>query len=203
MNIILNEKVLKLDRITSYGMVYGFEKDSKIEKISIIPSSKNSFSFDLSFFEKPPLLSVGKAFSRRYFKLSPLGKRVKYIVENENFKLPKIYAVFFDAVFFLKGDNRKTWEALCLNGLFDLWKPSETIPPSEQLILLSRVYMLENEPENLDIVTDKKGNERLSGNLKAVIKTPLIKDRPFNEIKRKILKILRENDALLQIMKIN
>lgn len=221
--IELNTNTLKAEKVNALAWTTGMKKDDKIIKTSIFTASKRSWSLTKNFKKYPKLITTFPTIHTEY-PLSEIGNKLPS--ENRD-SIPLKYVAVLTTVFHIK-NKIEIWKDFCNNGIFDIWNPaapynslnlqnhiiSDFHVESEQynslnekndpMILLIRVYELDNEYSNDDILVWSKGIKGVNAhfdkikddvNRKVLLKNPVIQDDDFDEIRRKIIDTLDRHNA--------
>jgi len=175
--MLLETTCFKIDRPNAMAMVRGFTKNGEIRRQSIWLAVR-----ELHF---PALLTLQRTATR--FKISELGR----MMDPDNFTMPLKYAATLVSEYFIKNDMT-LWEAICSNGLFDIWDPSAPYnrfdgaesKPTDFRIQLLRIYEIDHE-FNLDDIrhaTDRV-DQLISPTREVGIIAPLISDPEFASLR--------------------
>lgn len=222
--IELNTNTLKAEKVNALAWTIGMKKDDRTTKTSIFTASKHSWSLKKNFNRCPKLITTFPTIHTEY-PLSEIGNKLQF--ENRD-SIPLKYVAVLTTVFHIK-NKIEIWKDFCNNGIFDIWNPaapynSLNLPShfisdfdveSEQysslnekkdpMILLIRVYELDNEYSNDDVLVWSKGRTKGVNthfdkikddvNRKVLLKNPVIQDDDFYEIRRKLIDTLDRHDA--------
>ncbi len=140
----LKDRCMKVDRPNAIAMINGFRKGEQLHHQSIWLAVKD--------FQFPALLTMQR--SNTPYKVNELGKQLNL----KEFTLPLKYITTLAAEYFIKNEI-SLWEALCSNGLFDIWKPDQPYrrfaqsksSPTNFRIQLLRIFEIEHAFDISDI----------------------------------------------------
>jgi len=145
--VIVNSITLKVEKETAKAMIEGFDKIDGRYYVTIYTANKKAWSLLGNFRENPKIIATLDK-RRPAYELSRIGK----LLFAHNYNLQAKYVAVLDTVFYIKENDKKIWEILCNNGIYDIWDP---IAPyrrlgssKEPMILLLRIFEVDYDFSN-------------------------------------------------------
>lgn len=213
----INFQTLKIDTEMAISMTEGYVKDGNKIKTCIMSSHSRphmAISLQNDFELLPKLITnnsihvtkgnqpVSRARSR---PLSHLGVNIKekVLINLESglspFKFK--YVASLVAKYHIK-NTIEIWKDICNSNLFDIWEPEapykNILKKGNPLILLLRVYELDEEYPFDDVSDNGDHSHKLDGDMILGLKEPVIEDENFIKIHKKLDEILIKHEALTE-----
>lgn len=211
----INIQTLKIDTEMAISMTEGYVKDGNKIRTCIMSSHsmpRMAIALQNDFELLPKLITnssihvtrgnqpVSRARSR---PLSHLGIDIKdKVLMNHGYGLRPFkfkYIASLVAKYHIK-NTIELWNYICNSDIFDIWEPEapykNIFKKGDPLILLLRVYELDEEYP-FDWVSDNGDHShKLDGDLILSLKEPVIDDENFIKIHKKLDEILIKHEAL-------
>jgi len=211
----INFQTLKIDTEMAISMTEGYVKDGNKIKTCIMSSHsmpRMAIALQNNFELLPKLITNSsihvtkgnQPVSRtRLRPLSHLGIDIKekVLMNHESGLRPFKFKYIASLVAKYHINNTiEIWKDICNNDLFDIWEPEapykNILKKGDPLILLLRVYELDEEYPSDYVLDNGDHSHKLDGDRILGLKEPVIEDEHFIKVHKKLDETLIKHEAL-------
>lgn len=188
----INNWTLKVEKENAKAMIEGYKKNGIRNYVTIFTATEDAVSLKNDFRSLPKLITPKESDHRKIYPLSIYGKDLE--AKSYNYNTTARYIAVLDTIFHIKNEI-SIWEALCTNGIFDIWEPQAPYnmlshdaqnnkkDPQDPQILTIRVFEIDHDFQNE--ITKKQYWNTITPKQVNLVK-PVIPNKEFLEIKEKI-----------------